>query len=599
MKMSRLLMVLSVCESLSLQAVATDGAFQAFVSIGDEGTTRVERYSVDKSGNWTYVDRLTQEGDGRSGKIMSVEYYQGLVYVTSSERDAPGVGSKINVFTPEGEFLKEAATNILLTANDKATILDCIRISPDGHYAYVSAAFNATWLNRFENNQTTANSNKNWCKPNGTCRGMAIDRSGKVYVANRGKGGVYVYDPAVNTEPHAIYPCKTQIEGAPEPHAVALDEDKGYLYVTDKTKTWAVYKIGVTTAPLASGIFPATMNALEMRCVDGIVYAACYGAKSICRYDFDVPNSKATYTTLVSFSEPVTGIALAPAITKRTNKLGEVYLTNTTFGRVERFGVDVDGKWTFMNVVAKMNDGFLPAGTMASSCVRDGLVYVAGYDANKLTQIHSYTPDGTHVKTHATGISSTADHLAISPDSAFVYISNCFAPNANRVLRYSLLDGTGNAYITDGVGQPRSLDVDSEGNLYVAARSANAVKKFATGETPKLLGWQTFANASGIAWCKANRRVFASDKQEIVKIFDGDLGSELFSEQDATKYGNVLGFACIGTAAYCVSYEYRPIQALKPDGTSWSTTSLFYLPYVVLTASAAETVPKGLSVIVR
>ena len=92
-------------------------------------------------------------------------------------------------------------------------------------------------------------------------------------------------------------------------------------------------------------------------------------------------------------------------------------------------------------------------------------VYVGDSRGDANGAILKYSPEGKFLGVLAS-VPARPEALAIR--DGFLYVCSAFGPNANQLFRYSLSDGKGGVYLTQGLSVPRTLAFGADGLLYTA-----------------------------------------------------------------------------------------------------------------------------------
>ena len=144
-------------------------------------------------------------------------------------------------------------------------------------------------------------------------------------------------------------------------------------------------------------------------------------------------------------------------------------------------------------------------------------LYVSDFGNNA---VQEYAPDGTFVRTFATGISEP-DGLAYANGSVFV-ASNNTATSTGQIARYALNTAGSAPTLVFGSGLSDSitgLAVDGAGSVYVSDYNNNAVKEFSASGAP-VTSFTTSINAPvGLAF-DANGALYvaSSTNNSVVKL---------------------------------------------------------------------------------
>ena len=126
----------------------------------------------------------------------------------------------------------------------------------------------------------------------------------------------------------------------------------------------------------------------------------------------------------------------------------------------------------------------------------DGTIYVGDSRGDANGAILKYSPEGKFLGVLAS-VPARPEALAIR--DGFLYVCSAFGPNANQLFRYSLSDGKGGVYLTQGLSVPRTLAFGADGLLYTANRGSGEIAVFdVSGDKPTLkAAYQSPAQAHG------------------------------------------------------------------------------------------------------
>lgn len=558
----------------------------------------VNRYGIDSSGTWTFLNTVATNGDGHCTSPYSVKYRNGTVYVLSVNTEPED--TSLLMYTPGGEFLGTAATTVD-AANSRRTG-DSFAISPDGQYAYWTLAA-GTMKHRLARIVLSSGALAlQWISGLTTPRGIDCDSSGNIYVVSQGDNAVYMYSPSGTLM--QTYSCEFI------PRACAVDSDNGRLFVVGTTTGYAVFNLR-TGMTLASGEYDRTLNSHEMACCQGKVYAASWNWGGVATMEL---NGSSCSFTRVFQQGGIEGLDVVTLPGKNAAKAGEAFVVERLYG-VHRYGIAENGTWTYLNTVAEVSDGRLPP-YPTGVAVHEDMVYVAAcqtnYNANGAlipdngTSIVVYTRDGAYVKTLVSGLAVQDCPIAVSGDGAYIYLGAYWGANGNvrgKVYRYSTTNGIGGEYLS-GFNRPRGVACVGSTALYVAARDDHKVYKYLTGDSPNLIATYELPAVSNAAFTpvgllRRDGELYVTGFGQMAAVCGAHSETQILWS-GAAGGSQSYGLGAAGDTIYSLAFGNSTLFTVSENAVSHALTftrkDTFRQPYAMC---ITEPDKKGLAIIIR
>jgi len=502
---------------------------------------------------------------------------------------ANGTGTAASFWTPYGVAV-DSSGNVYVADSSNNRIR---KVSPAGVVTTFAGSGNATFAEGTGTNASFRNP-----------QGVAIDSSGNLYVADANNNRIrkITSDGVVTTlagNGNATFSDGTGTNASfNSPFSVSVDSS-GNVYVADysNNRIRKITPTGVVTTLAGSGnatFVDGTGAAAGFYWPSGVavdssgnVYVADYGSNRIRKI-----TSAGVVTTLAgsgaaSFADGINASFNSPIGVGLDNS-GNVYVAdfaNQRIRRIEVLGTEVatlagNGTPAIVEGTGQFASFNVPNGVAVDSA---GNMYVADHNNHKIRKI---TPSGVVSTLAGSGFGTFADGTGISASfnnpnglcvdsSGNVYVADKFNQRIRKITptgQVSTLAGSGNATFADGTGASASFNVpagtavDSSGNVYVADASNNRIRKItSTGIVSTLAGSGagSFADGTGTNasfWSPYGLGVDSSGNVYVADTFNHRI-------RKITPTGVVTTLAGSGTAQFA-------------DGTG--TNAIFNIPVAVV-----------------